>query len=290
MSDLPDASSTTCSFRLAQRMICSTITVCCCVEAAVSLVGNGRIRASRPMQLHIICAFSWVANVILYAVSFSYMGAAHTITAELSLVVDVLARGLLIFNIYTRTCCVMITSSSRTRKAFGTGAFFVISWLIIANITLFVEYLAHPGYFLPDPANIIYVVGIMIDLVFSALSDYFFIHGLRKAKHALGLGLTDRRDILVILNMVCIGLIQIASVALLFIGIDEEYMYHYVCTALRIRFFVYILRFTDDYMGNLSEGQGTVGNLPMDPEAIYVNKETTTPVDFRNESSQTVCS
>ncbi|KNC98761.1 uncharacterized protein SPPG_05743 [Spizellomyces punctatus DAOM BR117] len=294
MSHLPNANnSNTCSFQLVQRIICSSITVCCCLEAAVSLVGNRRIRTSRPMQLHTIGALSWAANVILYAVSFSYEGTIHTVFAELSLVFDVLARSLLIFNIYTRTCCVMVTSCSRMRKAYGTGAVLVISWVIISTIALFVSYLAHPGYFQTDPANIMYVVGIIIDLVFCVSSDYLFIHGLRKAKHALGLGLTDRKDILVILNMVCIGLIQIASVVLLFVGIDEEYMYHYVCTALRYRFFVYILRFTDDYMGNLSEGEGTVGTLRMDPEAIDVDKETTTreisPVAFRNESSQTVC-
>ncbi|KAJ3295492.1 hypothetical protein HK104_002583 [Borealophlyctis nickersoniae] len=153
--------------------------------------------------------------------------------------------------------CVMFDVSDRVRRAYTVAMVFVCLWVTAANIALFIAYLSTNGNFQFDVVNLIYIVGVVLDLTFCVASDILYIRALVASQRFRPAGKGPSVDeILILCNIAFITAIQAISITLLFVGVDQEYAYHVCTTAIRIRFFAFVVQFTEDVLSD----NGAVSN------------------------------
>ncbi|KAJ3284847.1 hypothetical protein HK104_009751 [Borealophlyctis nickersoniae] len=258
--------------KLTQRIVLFTATILLCLETATKIIFDRRIKTSKLMQLHLVCALAWGMNAILYGISFNLTDIPYLGTNETSIIFDGIAR---------RTMCVMVGIPDRARKAYLGAVVFVCLWATAADIAMFIGslapsfsanlanvllilpalkgYLTSNGNFQPDIANLTYIVGVLLDLTFCVASDTMYIRAILKSQRFRGT--TSYNHILLPLsNIISISLIQIISITLLFVGVDQEYGYHNLTTALRIRFFAFMVQFTETILSRETTQAGATSN------------------------------
>ncbi|KAJ3285190.1 hypothetical protein HK104_009608 [Borealophlyctis nickersoniae] len=269
--------------KFTQRVVLFTATVLLCLETITKIIFNRRFKTSKLMQLHLICALTWGLNAFLYGISFDVIDTAYLGTNETSIIFDGIARCSLMFNIYRRTMCVMVGIPDRTRRAYKFAVVFVCLWATAADIAMFIGYLTSNGDFQPDIANLTYIVGVLLDLTFSVASDTMYIRALLQSQRFRTITTSHHKLILPLANIISISVIQIISITLLFVGIDQEYGYHNLTTALRIRFFAFMVQFTETILsrdvthaGGTSKKGGASGSRGEQPrKASAIAAKTT---------------
>ncbi|KAI9104113.1 hypothetical protein DFS34DRAFT_307095 [Phlyctochytrium arcticum] len=216
-----------------------------CIEAAWSLLISKRFKRSRPMQLHLVCTITWLAATVTYSTALhGDLGTRRNVLLIISALLDVFGRSFLVWNVATRALCVLVFHQKLRRAIWF--ALYAIIILIIASVGgLIPAYIHSDGIYLPNDAGYyIYVAGIILDLVFSIACDTLYLCVIHDCASIHG-QLPRRRTILVQLNLVTLVILETVAIILVLTGVDRQFGVHYVCTVLRIRFFVYIIKYTD---------------------------------------------
>ncbi|KAI9104112.1 hypothetical protein DFS34DRAFT_590538 [Phlyctochytrium arcticum] len=214
------------------------------------------------MQLHLLCTITWLAaNVTYYAALDHDLETPRDVLLIVSLLLDVFGRSLLVYNVATRALCVLVFHQ-RLRRAVRIARYVVIILIIASAGGLIPAYIQSDGIYVPNHSGYyIYGAGIVLDLIFSIACDALYLYVIQECSSVHG-QLPRRRTIWAQLNLATLVVLESVAIVLALTGIDQDFGVHYVCTVLRIRFFVYIIKYTDRMIRARDDASSLFPNIP----------------------------
>ncbi|KAI9104111.1 hypothetical protein DFS34DRAFT_606998 [Phlyctochytrium arcticum] len=242
--------------------VCYVIAIVLCLETACGLLTSERFKGSRPMHLHLVCSITWLAVVLTYSAALHIRsGPSRNSLLILSAVLDVLGRSILVYNVATRALCVL-TFHQKVKRA-TQATLYVVIILIIASVGgLIPAYIQSNGLYSSNhPGYHIYVAGIILDLIFSIVCDTLYLYVIRECVSMYG-RFPHRRTTLASINLVVLMLLEVVAIVLVLTDMDQQFGAHYVCTALRIRFFTYIVKYTDRILRTRNRENNRANGIP----------------------------